>query len=64
MAVCLHAEYLKKIRKNGELEENFNELYENIIYWQQLAQIGSWTYDIKGSFWTESLSYFGVGPRI
>ena len=44
---------LKKIRKNSELEENFNELYENIIYWQQLAQIGSWTYDIqRRSFWT------------
>lgn len=57
---------LKKIRKNSELEENFNELYENIIYWQQLAQIGSWTYDIqKGeAFWTEEVYHIlGCGPQ-
>jgi hypothetical protein len=57
---------LKNLNKYSYLEEKFNKLYENVIYGQQLAKFGSWTYDIqKGeTFWTEGIyNILGCEPQ-
>jgi len=56
----------KRVKENSELEESFNILKENLIYGQQLARIGSWTYDIKTgeTFWTEEVYHIlGCCPQ-
>jgi PAS domain S-box-containing protein len=57
---------IKKIKKSSALEKNLNVLSENLIYGQQLAQIGSWTYDIQKeeAFWTEEIYHIlGCSPQ-
>ncbi|MGI6777536.1 MAG: EAL and GGDEF domain-containing protein [Acetivibrionales bacterium] len=55
---------LKRINNNDdlnnskeELEKSYKQLKENVIFSQQLANIGSWTYDMHKNevFWTEEI---------
>lgn len=57
MAIKLET-ILKKL--TNDLEKNFYQLNENVIYGQQLAKTGSWTYNIQTTevFWTEEIYIF------
>lgn len=46
-----------KLTYEEELERNYNQLKENVIHSQEIAKIGSWTYDIQSGerFFTDEV---------